>query len=566
MDARNNRPPSYSSVSRMVAFIIVVLGVLAGGSVVNADAPDATEVALSAIKPDAIRADMRFLADDLLEGRGTGTRGHLIAAHYVASQFEGMGLMPAGDSGSYFQEVPIRSSTVDEPSSSATLSFRGNAVTLKFREDYLLRSDPGRRQSDVEAPVVFAGYGITAPSQGYDDYKHIDVKGKIVAALYGAPDWPSAIKAHFSASWLKRQNAAAHGAVGYILVYDPALEKLYPFTEFVRDLAIPNRNWLDSGEHPNDYYSALKVVAVFSAAGARRLLEGSGRTLDQLYAAAKAHRPPSFALAQTAYFHVETGWGDIKSPNVVAKLTGSDPVLAAQYVVYTAHLDHLGISTPVDGDSIYNGALDNASGSAVLMEVARAFSSMPVKPKRSILFIAVTGEESGDLGSEYFANHPTVDKNALVANINMDEDMMLWPLKDVVAIGAEHSTLEGVVKRAAQQLNLVSSPDPAPEQVYFIRSDQYSFVRQGIPSLALTAGFKSDDPSISPAKIMEQWETKIYHQPQDDMQQPGMNFGAAALYARVAFLCGLYTANESAAPEWKPGDFFGVAYPRPSRN
>lgn len=565
MPTRSNRPRVNILISRAVAFIMAALGVLATGSDANADATDITDGALATIKPDAIRADMRFLADDLLEGRGTGARGHLIAAHYVGSQLEGMGLSPAGDDGSYFQDVPIRSSTVDEAASSATLSFKGTTDTLKFREDYLLNGDPGRRQADVEAPVVFAGYGITAPTQGYDDYKHIDVKGKIVAVLFGAPDFPVAVKAHYSASWLKRQNAVAHGAVGYILVYDPALEKIYPFMEQVRDLAIPKRNWLESDGRPNQYYPQLKVVGLFSAAGAGRLFAGSGHTLSQVYAAAKAHKPPSFALAQTAHFHIETGWADAKSPNVVAKMTGSDPKLASQYVVYTAHLDHLGISTPVDGDAIYNGALDNASGTAVLMEVARAFSSMPVRPKRSMLFIAVTGEEAGLLGSDYFANHPTVDKAALVANINMDEDVMLWPLKDVVALGAEHSTLEGVVERAAQRLNLVSSPDPAPEQVAFIRSDQYSFVRQGVPSLSLIAGFKSDDSSVNPAKIMEEWETKIYHHPQDDMQQPGLNFDAAAVYARIAFLCGLYTANDSTAPEWKPGDFFGLAFPRSYR-
>jgi hypothetical protein len=228
-----NRQRLNIPISRAAALIVVALVVLAAGRHASADAINATDGALAAIKPDAIRADMRFLADDLLQGRGTGTRGHLIAAHYVASQFEGMGLDPAGDAGSFFQNVPIRSSTVDEAASSATLSFKGRTETLKFREDYLLTGDPGREQADIEAPVVFAGYGITAPSQGYDDYKRIDVKGKIVAVLWGAPNFPVAVKAHYSASWLKRQNAVAHGAVGYILVYDPALEKFWPFKEQV---------------------------------------------------------------------------------------------------------------------------------------------------------------------------------------------------------------------------------------------------------------------------------------------------------------------------------------------
>lgn len=522
---------------------------------------DASSVQWSqAITAAAIRGDMRFLADDLLEGRGTGARGHVIAAHYVASRFEGMGLEPAGENGSFFQEVPIRSMTLKEQQSSGSLTLQGKSTTLKLREDFLLSPDPGREQVEVDAPVVFAGYGITAPSQGYDDYKGLDVKGKIVALLFGAPNFPVAVKAHYSASWLKRQNAAAHGAVGYLLVYDPALENIYPFSTQVRDLAIPKRNWLSAAGEPSLYYPQLKVVGAVSMAGLAHFLAGSGHSTEQVFAAAKNKKPLRFAAVQLAHFKSVTQWTDIKSPNVVAKLEGSDPKLKEQYVVYSAHLDHLGISTPVNGDAIYNGALDNASGSAVLMEVAHAFASMPVKPRRSLLFVAVTGEESGLLGSDYFASNPTVDKGSMIANVNMDEDLMLWPLKDVVALGAEHSTLDAVVARAVKALHLVQSPDPEPEQVSFIRSDQYSFVRQGIPSVALEAGVKSDDPNIDPVKIATAWEKDIYHHPQDDMQQPNLDFAAGALYARFAFLCGLYTANDADAPKWNPGDFFGEAF------
>ena len=544
---------------------LVLAGITAAFAAGQSQSPAADESALrwaDGISPAAIRADMRFLADDLLEGRGTGARGHLIAAHYVASQLEGIGLTPAGDNGTFFQEVPIRSMTLDESASSGALVLKGKATALKLRQDFLLSPDPGRGQVEVEAPVVFAGYGITAPSQGYDDYKGLDVKGKIVALLFGAPNFPDAVKAHYSASWLKRQNAAAHGAVGYLLVYDPALENVYPFSMQVRDLAIAKRNWLSARGEPNLYYPQLKVIGVVSMTGLAHLLEGSGRTTEQLFAAAKLKKPLRFAVPLAGRFHTVTNWSDIKSPNVVAKLEGSDPNLSRQYVVYSAHLDHLGVSTPVNGDSIYNGALDNASGSAVLMEVARAFASMPVKPKRSLLFVAVTGEESGLLGSDYFANNPTVDKSSLIANLNMDEDLMLWPLKDVVALGSEHSTLEGVVKRAVDSLHLTASPDPEPEQVSFIRSDQYSFVRQGIPSIALEAGVKSNDPHIDPVKIATAWEKDIYHHPHDDMQQPNLNFEAGALYARVAFLCGLYTANDPEVPKWNPGDFFGIAFSR----
>jgi hypothetical protein len=544
------------SMRRVALAGAMVVGVLTGA---GATADD-LDVALGAIRPEAIRSDMRFLADDLLEGRGTGTRGHLLGAHFVATQFEGMGLKPAGEAGGYFQEVPIREHSVNETASSGELLRAGVATPLKFREDFILSSDPGRKMVDIRAPVVFAGYGITAPSEGYDDYKGLDVKNKIVAVIFGAPNFPVAVKAHYSASWLKRQNAAARGAVGFIVLYDPQLEDLYPFSMQVRDLAIPRRNWIDAAGKPSQYYPELKVIGAASLSGAAKFFAASGHSPEQVYAAAKNHKPASFDLKLIAHFHTESNWNDIKSPNVVARLEGSDASLKNEHVVYSAHLDHLGISTPVNGDSIYNGALDNASGTAALLEVARAFAQGPVKPKRSLLFIAVTGEESGLLGSDYYASNPTVPKASLVANVNMDEDVMLWPLKDVVAIGAEHSTLEGVVARAAERLHLATSPDPAPEQVSFIRSDQYSFVRQGIPSLSLSAGFKSDDPKIDPAKIMTEWAHTVYHHPQDDMRQPGLDFEAAALYVRTAFLCGLYTADDAKAPTWKPGDFFGIAF------
>jgi PA domain len=266
----------------------------------------AIDTAIAAIRPEAIRADMRLLADDLLEGRGTGARGHLVAARYVASRFEGMGLAPAGGGNLYEQDVSIRSARVDETASGATLSHAGREAKLTFREDHTLGVDPGRPDVDIEAPIVFVGFGVTAPSQGYDDYGHIDVKGKIVAVLFGAPNFPSAVKAHYSAGWLKRQNAAAHGAVGFLTFADPVLEKIYPFKERVGDLDIPGRNWLDSQGRPNLYYPQLKVVGFVSMAGVQRFLAESGHSSEQIYAAAKVGRPPSFPLAQMGRFHTVT--------------------------------------------------------------------------------------------------------------------------------------------------------------------------------------------------------------------------------------------------------------------
>ena len=550
---------AWDRVAIATAGLLCVLSAGAATSETAAEASD-FEAGASAIRPEAIRADMRFLADDLLEGRRTGTRGHQLAAQFVAAQFESMGLAPAGDGGTFYQDVPLQSAQVDESESSFKWANSGANGTLKFREDYILYGDPGRDESSLSAPIVFVGYGITAPDQEYDDYRGVDVKGKIVAMSFGAPRFPSAVKAHYSASWLKRRNAAEHGAVGILIFYDSRLQGMYPFEKQVRDLAIPRLNWLSASGAPDHYYPEIRAYGTVSMDAVKRLLSGSGHTAAEIDAGAKAGKLTAFPLTGVAEIRTVTRRAPLHSPNVVARLEGSDPRLSAEHVVYTAHLDHLGVSTPVKGDSIYNGALDNASGTAEILEIARAFSHLPTRPRRSLLFIAVTGEEEGLLGSDYFASNPTVPRGSIVADINIDEDLMLWPLRDVVALGAEHSSLEAVVKRATARLKLGVGPDPAPEQVSFIRSDQYSFVRQGIPSIDLEAGFGSDNPNIKPAEISDRWDANFYHSPQDDMQQPGLDFEAAAALTRVGFLCGLYIAQETERPHWNPGDFFGATF------
>jgi Peptidase family M28/PA domain len=434
--------------------------------------PDTADEAMSTIRPEAIRADMRFLSDDALEGRGTGTRGYEIAARYMASQFESLGLQPAGDNGSYFQSVPLRSAKPDEVKTTLVLTRSGKSETLTFRKDYISRGDFVRPDSSVEAPVVFVGDGVTAPDQKYDDYQGIDAKGKIVAFAFEAPNFESSLKAHYSSGEVKLRNAVAHGAVGVIVVDDPVLERLYSFKEQVRDLSFPELRWLDKQQLPNDYFPELKGNAFLSLEATKKFFEGSPHSAEEVFAAMKAGKPLSFAMPITAKIHNVTGLKDVASRNIVAKLEGSDATLKNESVVYSAHLDHLGIGEAVKGDSIYNGALDNASGSAILVEVARAFSGMKTRPRRSIVFLSVTGEEAGLLGSDYFAHYPTVGKSSVVANINMDEDLMLWPLRDIVAFGVEHSSLDAVVKKAAARLQLSESPDPVPEEVVFIRSDQ----------------------------------------------------------------------------------------------
>jgi Zn-dependent M28 family amino/carboxypeptidase len=518
---------------------------------------DAVDEAMASIRPEAIRADMEFLADDLLEGRGTATRGHELAAKFMAAQFEQMGLEPAGNGGTFFQGVPLREFRADEEKTTVTLVTGGTEWKLANRKDYLVHGSPLLTKRSLEAPVIYVGYGVTAPEQRYDDYKGVDAKGKVVAVIFGAPpSFEGSLRAHYSSGEKKAANAVAHGAIGIIGLDDPVLEQIYSFQQQVDALVFPNLAWLDPQGRPNAVYPQLKGGAYLSMGATKRFFEGSAHSADEVFAAAKAGKQMSFDLPWTFKFQGESNWKDKQSPNVVAKLPGSDPALREEYVVYTAHLDHLGIGVPVNGDNIYNGALDNGSGSADLIEIARAFSRMNPRPKRSILFVSVTAEEEGLLGSDYFAHFPTVKKNAIVANVNMDEDLMLWPMEDLIVFGAEHSSLSQEVNEAAARLHLAISPDTQPEQVFFIRSDQYSFVKQGVPAIAAGPGTMSHDPKYNAKEIEEKWEQNIYHHPQDDMNQPFL-FEEGAKYARFDFLVGYLVAQKKERPAWNKGDFFG---------
>lgn len=546
---------------RKTAVWIDALGVIAllGAATVHGHTDGADEAA-AMIRPEAIRADMRFLADDLLEGRGTGTRGHEIAAKFVASEFEAMGLDPAGDNGAYFQSVPLRSIRPNAERTTMSIVRGGKEQTLMFSRDFVTGGDPGRTETSVEAPVVYAGFAVTAPENGYDDYAGVDAKGKIVAYSYGAPPrFESTMRAHYSASAVKAANAAAHGAVGLILLDSPDLELLYSFKDRVSDLAFPFLRWLDAQGRPNDFFPELRGIVNLSMEGTAKLLEQAGKSPEEIQAAAQQGKPQSFALPGVVKMRIVSKHEALKSPNVVGRLRGSDPKWREEYVVYSAHLDHLGIGEPVNGDKIYNGALDNASGSATMLEIARAYSQMRTRPRRSILFVSVTGEEEGLLGSDYFAHYPTVAKEGLVANINIDGAALLWPVEDVVARGSEHSTLSAAVREAGARVGLGVSPDPHPESVLFIRSDQYSFVRQGVPSVFLSPGQKSSDAKIKPEEIRRAYLATRYHKPQDDMSQ-AFFFESGAKFARYALLLGYLIAEKAEKPAWNPGDFFGEHY------
>ena len=520
--------------------------------------PAPEQAALNAIRPEAIRAHMRFLSDSLLEGRGTGTPGYQIAARYVATQLEALGLQPAGLDGTWYQAVPTRKSLEDDARSSLVLVTKNGEQTLAPLKDYVHYGDLNRTDTSVEAPVVFVGFGVTAPELNYDDYVGADVKGKIVAMFGNAPaKFPSTVRAYYADYNVKMRNAVAHGAVGTIALQLPEDLKRYPWDWSVPQIQMGNMQWLEKTGSPHNGFPELRCEPSFNQSGAEKLFAGASKTLDQVFETARASQPQSLALPVAARVHVLSTHTSANSPNIIAELRGSDPALSSQYVVYTAHVDHLGICPPVNGDNVCHGALDNASGTASLIEIARAFASLPKAPRRSILFVFVTGEEMGLLGSDYFAHSPSVPRSAIAADINIDgAPGLYYDMKDLIALGIEHSSLERQVQSAAKRIGYSLTPDPMPEENFFIRSDQYSFVQQGVPAVDIEDGIKSVDPKIDGFKLQKEWLVTKYHTPLDNMDQV-LDYKSGAKAAGVNFLVGYEVAQQDILPTWNKGDFFG---------
>jgi Zn-dependent M28 family amino/carboxypeptidase len=496
----------------------------------------------AAVSPTAIKAHIDFLASDALEGRETGTRGYDIAAAYVATQFQALGLDVST------QPVDFRTARIDGAKSAMTV---GNA-TLAHRKDVILRPDFARPVSDASGEIVFAGFGVVAPELGVDDYAKLDVRGRIVLVLSGAPaKFPNDQRAYHSSGERKRDLAAEHGAIGFLTVSTATDEKRFPFAKAASQSDSTAMRVVDGGRILG-VSSQLLADGTISQQTARTLFANAPATFDNVLADAEKSVSHSFPLGVSASIHTETTHGTAKAANVIGILSGAEP----SFVAYTAHLDHLGIAPNKPGDNIYNGALDNASGVAALIEIARAFTQLPPKPKRSIVFVAVCGEEKGELGSSYFAAH---EASNVVADINMDMFTMLFPVRDVIAMGGEHSTLGDLARAAATRAGFEVSPDPQPEEVRFIRSDQYSFVKQGIPAMIFKAGNKSTDPSIDSDKIARDWLRNVYHSVNDNPDQK-LDYPSGARWADANFYLGLAVANADQPPAWKPGDFFGEKF------
>jgi hypothetical protein len=509
----------------------------------NANAPAET------ITPEAMRGHIEFLASDMLEGRETGTRGFDIAAEYVASRYRAIGLQPASEKG-WFQQVPFVANLVDEKAS--TLSINGQSFAL--RTD--VRFGPARKAGieAAEGQVVFAGYGIYDPANGQNDYKGLDVKGKIVAVLSGFPKgMASDIGAHYGRS--KGKMAEGRGAIGVITIRTLETERTVPWARGLEQPQHPTMNWAQPDGSMFAEAPGIRFSAQLGEKAADALFTGAAKPLKNVLAEADKDkgRPKGFALKATAKINRTTTSTSVTSPNVIGMLPGSDPALANEYVLLMAHLDHNGIEATKEGDKIFNGAMDNASGTAAMLEAARALASGP-RPRRPIIFAAVTAEERGLLGSDYLARNPVVKNGKVVAVVNLDMPILLYDFQDVVAFGAEHSTMGQAVARAGQSMGIASSPDPLPSEGLFTRSDHYSFVKQGVPSVFLMTGFKNGGD-----KQFQDFLKTHYHKVSDDVSLP-IDWNAAAKFARINTAIATEVANAPAAPLWYADSFFGKAF------
>lgn len=528
----------------------------------EAEALSALDQGLSLVDRNGIESHLRYLADDAMKGRMTGSPEYDRAAAYVAEHFAQIGLEPGGDD-RWYQDVPMLARRIDVDSAQVVFHQDGEEKSQRWQEDFVMGGDTVRPDTSITAEVVFAGFGIHAPEMGYSDYEGIDVEGKIIALFTGAPDsFPHNERAYYSSGLVKSQEAVARGAVGTISLRSRTAQAMYTWKRVSENAGVrPGMSWVNlSGEAAN-YFPELQGGAMINVPPAEELFSRSPITFEDALDAADAGTPLSTPLGTEVTLARKTEHETISSPNVIGILRGSDPVLANEFVVYTAHLDHVGIGVPVDGDTIYNGMYDNAMGVALLIETARAFAAMPEKPKRSILFIALTGEERGLVGSDYFANYPTVPSASLVANVNLDMPLLLYPLADIIAFGSEHSSLEEVIAEAVVDENFELTPDPMPEEVLFIRSDQYSFVKKGVPSVFLVPGFTSTNSAIDGRTRFKHHLQTHYHQPSDDLSRT-IEWDSALRFARANVRIGHAVAEADERPTWNEGDFFGEKFGR----
>lgn len=529
-----------------------------------------SETAEAAFTPDVsavnIEAHIRFLASDYLAGRDPGTDGYEIAANYVAAQMRLLGLEAAGDNGGYFAEVPLHEVRPDADYNQMTL----DGEVFEHGTGAYISANPSVLEADVTGELVFVGYGVSAANRGHDDYADLDVEGKIVVVMGGVPEdvfeGLSEERAHHNSGTTKRNVAAEHGAIGMISLTSWTPEQLTGFTEgFGSRPAVR----LTTATGPSGYDSVAASANVTTELGAR-LFEGAEMSLEDVQAAMSAEEPsyPRFDLPHTVTLRQRTLSEPFDAPNVVGMIRGSDPALADEFLILTAHLDHLGTITDHmraggscrssdDSDQICNGAVDNASGVSIMLETARTFLEQGA-PRRSVLFVALTAEEKGLLGSEHFARNPTVPAENIVANVNLDMPVIVYDFADVIAFGSNHSNLGPIATRAAARMGIEVSEDPLPEQSLFVRSDHYNFVREGVPALFLMTGFSSPDPRWDEGEGFMGFLNTHYHRQTDQLDgELEVLFEQGAKFANINYMIAREIADSDERPAWNDDSFFG---------
>jgi Peptidase family M28 len=489
---------------------------------------------------------VKFLASDDLEGRDTGSPGLEKAQAYVVDFLKKNGIEPAGSNG-YYQPIKLVSRQLDESKSSLALVRNGKPEPLTLGDDAILSSRVDGPPK-VDAPLVFVGYGLRVPEMHIDDFAGLDCKGKILVVFSGSPsELSAALSAHYQSTAMRAKVMDQVGAIGYVLIPNPAVMD-FPWERIKTSRLHPSMGFADKSL--NEYRDA-QIAVYFNPASTQKLFEGTGHTFDEIAALGKDRKPlPHFPLNLRLAATQTVITKDVESSNVVGKLTGSDPTLKNEYVVLSAHMDHLGIGEPINGDKIYNGAMDNASGTALLMDLAAALPNL--KPKRSVLFVFVTGEEKGLLGSKYFATHPTVSVKSMVADINTDMFLPIFPLKLLTVYGLAESSLGDDATAVAKKEGVAVQPDPWPLKNIFIRSDQYNFVRDGIPSLMMMVGAAPGSPE---EQQLMQWLHDRYHAPSDDVNQP-VDLASAGKFEDIVRDLTIEVADNPQKPEWKSTSFF----------
>jgi hypothetical protein len=548
-------------LSLVSAISVVFLGTVALPLTIRPQSfePSAAERrAADSIREETLRAHTKYLADDLLEGRGPGTRGDRLAQLYIASQYELLGLKPAAPGGGWFQPVPLLGVTTHMP---PTIKFRGNdrTVELKYRDDFIGNSGvPQQKVSIQDAEVIFVGYGIVAPEFQWDDYKGVDLKGKILLMMNNDPSsdpnlFAGTTRLYYGRWDYKYEMAAKVGASAAIIIHTiPSAG--YPWQ-------VVQTSWTgEEFELRGKSGPRLPLRSWVTEDSAKQIASLGGADLDKLRAAAERRdfRPTPLGVRLSVDFSCDVR--EQNTANVLGLLEGSDPKLASEMVVYSAHHDHLGVETgkSADRDVIYNGAVDNASGVATLLAVAQAFRHLPA-PGRSVLFAAVAAEEQGLLGSEHLAAHPPVPPGRMAANVNVDGINIWGRTRDVTFVGYGKSSLDSLVNSIARWQQRTVKPDQFPDRGFFYRSDQFNFAKIGVPAVYLDAGTEFiDRPAEWGKQQIEKWEATQYHQPSDEYDE-SWNLAGAVEDTQLLFYVGLRVAQDPKLPQWNPGDEFEAA-------